>query len=293
MLEPERILRLEDERVVLLDQRALPERRSRSPAAVRPRSPRRSGRWSCAARPAIGIAAAYGIALAASARRGPRGSRRACCAPPDRPRSTWPGRSRRCATTRRPSGRVRSIATRSPAAARWPRTRRPCSPPGTRALTHCNAGGLATGGYGSAVGALAGCPRRGLRRACLGRRDAAAAAGGAPDRLGARGGRGPVHGHRRLGRGVAHGRAARSTRSSPAPTASPPTATPPTRSAPTVSPCSPPTTASRSTSSRRARRVDHAIPDGAAIPIEERDPAELGTRFPARNPAFDVTPGRR
>ena len=26
--------------------------------------------------------------------------------------------------------------------------------PGTRALTHCNAGGLATGGYGSAVGAL-------------------------------------------------------------------------------------------------------------------------------------------
>ena len=26
--------------------------------------------------------------------------------------------------------------------------------PGTKALTHCNAGGLATGGYGSAVGAL-------------------------------------------------------------------------------------------------------------------------------------------
>src|SRR5439155_2357032 len=26
--------------------------------------------------------------------------------------------------------------------------------PGTRALTHCNAGGLATGGYGTAVGAL-------------------------------------------------------------------------------------------------------------------------------------------
>ena len=26
--------------------------------------------------------------------------------------------------------------------------------PGTRALTHCNAGGLATGGYGTALGAL-------------------------------------------------------------------------------------------------------------------------------------------
>ena len=35
---------------------------------------------------------------------------------------------------------------------------------------------------------------------------------------------------------------------------------------------------------------DPATPNGAAIPIEERDPAEITTRFPARNPAFDVTP---
>src|SRR4051812_46942043 len=34
--------------------------------------------------------------------------------------------------------------------------------PGTRALTHCNAGGLATGGYGSAVGALYAAWERGL-----------------------------------------------------------------------------------------------------------------------------------
>ena len=34
--------------------------------------------------------------------------------------------------------------------------------PGTRALTHCNAGGLATGGYGSAVGALLAAWERGL-----------------------------------------------------------------------------------------------------------------------------------
>jgi methylthioribose-1-phosphate isomerase len=36
--------------------------------------------------------------------------------------------------------------------------------------------------------------------------------------------------------------------------------------------------------------LDPETPDGAEIPIEERDPAELTSRFPARNPAFDVTP---
>jgi methylthioribose-1-phosphate isomerase len=36
--------------------------------------------------------------------------------------------------------------------------------------------------------------------------------------------------------------------------------------------------------------LDRATPDGAGIPIEERDPAEVSDRFPARNPAFDVTP---
>jgi methylthioribose-1-phosphate isomerase len=36
--------------------------------------------------------------------------------------------------------------------------------------------------------------------------------------------------------------------------------------------------------------VDPATPDGRAIPIEERDPREVSDRFPARNPAFDVTP---
>lgn len=36
--------------------------------------------------------------------------------------------------------------------------------------------------------------------------------------------------------------------------------------------------------------VDPATPTGAGIPIEERDGSELTARFPARNPAFDVTP---
>ncbi len=35
---------------------------------------------------------------------------------------------------------------------------------------------------------------------------------------------------------------------------------------------------------------DLSIPDGAAIPVEERDAREVSTRFPAWNPAFDVTP---
>jgi len=38
--------------------------------------------------------------------------------------------------------------------------------------------------------------------------------------------------------------------------------------------------------------VDLACRDGAAIPIEERDGAEISDRFPAWNPAFDVTPAR-
>ena len=36
--------------------------------------------------------------------------------------------------------------------------------------------------------------------------------------------------------------------------------------------------------------VDPETPTGAEIPIEERDPREVSARFPARNPAFDVTP---
>jgi len=37
--------------------------------------------------------------------------------------------------------------------------------------------------------------------------------------------------------------------------------------------------------------VDPETPSGALIPIEERDPVEVTRRFAARNPAFDVTPG--
>jgi methylthioribose-1-phosphate isomerase len=36
--------------------------------------------------------------------------------------------------------------------------------------------------------------------------------------------------------------------------------------------------------------IDPHTPAGAAIPIEERDPSELGAGVPALNLAFDVTP---
>jgi methylthioribose-1-phosphate isomerase len=36
--------------------------------------------------------------------------------------------------------------------------------------------------------------------------------------------------------------------------------------------------------------LDAAAATGADIPIEERDSVEISTRFPALNPAFDVTP---
>ena len=36
--------------------------------------------------------------------------------------------------------------------------------------------------------------------------------------------------------------------------------------------------------------IDPDTPDGAAIPIEERDPQEVVADAPAFNPAFDVTP---
>jgi methylthioribose-1-phosphate isomerase len=161
--------------------------------------------------------------------------------------------------------------------------------PGTRALTHCNAGGLATGGYGSAVGALRAAWEQGLlahvwvdetRPLLQGARltaweleglgvphaviaDAAAAhlmarnevdcvVTGA-DRIAANGDTANKIGTYGLAVAAAH------------------------HGIPlyVVAPTS---------------TVDRATPNGAGIPIEERDGAELTSRFPARNPAFDVTP---
>jgi methylthioribose-1-phosphate isomerase len=161
--------------------------------------------------------------------------------------------------------------------------------PGTRALTHCNAGGLATGGYGSAVGALRAAWERGLLERVLvdetrpllqGARltaweleaagiphaviaDSAAAslmARGEVDLV--------VTGADRV---AANGDTANKIGTYALAVLADYHGLPLYVIAPTST-------------------IDLATPKGSEIPIEERDPAEVSTRFPARNPAFDVTP---
>jgi methylthioribose-1-phosphate isomerase len=160
---------------------------------------------------------------------------------------------------------------------------------GTRALTHCNAGGLATGGYGSAVGALVAAWERGLLERVLvdetrpllqGARltaweleaagiphaviaDSAAAsmmARGEVDLV--------VTGADRI---AANGDTANKIGTYSLAVLARHHEIPLYVVAPTTT-------------------VDLATPSGAGIPIEERDPAEITARFPALNPAFDVTP---
>jgi methylthioribose-1-phosphate isomerase len=160
---------------------------------------------------------------------------------------------------------------------------------GTRALTHCNAGGLATGGYGSAVGALYAAWERGLLRQVWvdetrpllqGARltaweleqasiphaviaDSAAAslmAAGDVDCV--------VTGADRI---AANGDTANKIGTYSLAVLAHHHGIPLYVVAPTST-------------------VDLRTPDGSAIPIEERDPTEVTARFAARNPAFDVTP---
>jgi methylthioribose-1-phosphate isomerase len=288
-LEPDRIVRLEDGAVVLLDQRLLPleeiEVACRSAAelaeAIRTMVVRGA--------PAIGVAAAYGIALAAAqgadldeADRVLRASR------PTAVNLAWaldrmrhdPSAEQARALHADEVRRCREMAAHTAELLR----------PGTRALTHCNAGGLATGGYGSAVGALLTAWERGLlervwvdetRPLLQGARltaweletagiphaviaDSAAAslmAAGevdcvitGADRIAANGDTANKIGTYGLAVLARH------------------------HGIPMI------VVAPSST-------VDLQTPDGTAIPIEERAGAEVTARFPARNPAFDVTPG--
>jgi len=281
-------VRLEEDAVVLLDQRRLPdevvELRCESARDVADAIRALAVRGA----PAIGVAAAYGIALAAArgddlaeADRVLRGSR------PTAVNLAWaldemridpsPERARRIHADE--VDRCRRMAAHAA----------DLLAPGTRALTHCNAGGLATGGYGSAVGALVTAFERGLlahvwvdetRPLLQGARltawelDAAAiphaviadsaaaslmAAGevdcvitGA-DRIAANGDTANKIGTYSLAVLAHH-------HDLPLYVVAPSTT------------------------------VDLSASDGSAIPIEERDPAEITARFPARNPAFDVTP---
>ena len=153
-LAPYDIVRLEDDRVVLLDQRRLPEEQveleCRSAAEVADAIRTLAVRGA----PAIGIAAAYGYALAA--RNGEHTDEAAEVLAASRPTAVnlaWALAEVRAAPD--PAERARQLH-----AEELDRCRRMAGhaaalfAPGSSVLTHCNAGGLATGGYGSAVGAI-------------------------------------------------------------------------------------------------------------------------------------------
>jgi methylthioribose-1-phosphate isomerase len=288
VLDPERILRLEGDRVVFLDQRKLPAEEvdvvCGSAAEVADAITTMVVRGA----PAIGIAAAYGIAVAAAhgedldeADAVLRASR------PTAVNLTWaldemrgdPSAEHARAIHQDEVQRCRTMAAHTAE----------LLSPGTRALTHCNAGGLATGGYGSAVGALLAAWDRDVlthvwvdetRPLLQGARltaweleeagipfavitDSMAASMMAAgevdvvvtgaDRIAANGDTANKIGTYGLAVLAAH------------------------HGIPfyIVAPSS---------------TVDHATASGAGIPIEERDASEVTPRFPARNPAFDVTP---
>lgn len=287
-LTPERIVRLEDDAVVVLDQRRLPdeevELRCRSSAEVAEAIRTLAVRGA----PAIGIAAAYGLALAA--RNGEDRDAAYATLVSSRPTAVnlrWaldglredpsPERARRIheAEVER-CRRMAALAADLIA-------------PGSRVLTHCNAGGLATGGYGTALGAIRAAWERGLvervwvgetRPLLQGARltaweleqlgvphaviaDAAAAslmAKGDVDCV--------VVGADRIAR---NGDTANKIGTYALAVLACHHGVPLYVVAPTST-------------------VDRATPTGAQIPIEERDGAELTPRFEALNPAFDVTP---
>jgi methylthioribose-1-phosphate isomerase len=289
-LEAAQIVRYEEEgpRVVLLDQRRLPdeevELECRSVAEVAAAIRGLAIRGA----PAIGVAAAYGLALAA--RRGEDLDEAAAVLAASRPTAVnlaWALEQMR--------------ADPSPAAARAlheeevARCRAMASHaaelfgPSTRALTHCNAGGLATGGYGSAVGALRTAWEQGLlervwvdetRPLLQGSRLTAweLEAAGIPHAVIADSAAGSlmaagevdcvVTGADRI---AANGDTANKIGTYSLAVLARHHGIPLYVVAPTST-------------------VDLAALTGAEIPIEERDAREITSRFAARNPAFDVTP---
>ena len=289
-LDPDQIVRFEEDgpAVVLLDQRRLPGEvayltcRSVDELADAIRT------LAVRGAPAIGVAAAYGIALAAA--RGDDLQEAAALLRASRPTAVnlaWavdellpePTVERARELHADEVDRCRRMAAHAAELLR----------PGTRALTHCNAGGLATGGYGTAVGALRAAWERGLLERVLvdetrpllqGSRltafeleqlgipyaviaDSAAAsmmAAGEVDCV--------VTGADRI---AANGDTANKIGTYALAVLAKHHAIPLYVVAPTST-------------------VDLATPTGAEIPIEERAPEEITRHFAARNPAFDVTP---
>jgi methylthioribose-1-phosphate isomerase len=288
-LKPDQILRLEEDRVVLLDQRRLPDEEAevecRSAAEVAEAIRVMVVRGA----PAIGIAAAYGYALAAA--KGEDLDEAAAVLLAARPTAVnlaWALGEMRGAAD--PRSRAREIHEEEVARChRMGEHAADLLSPDASPLTHCNAGGLATGGYGTAVGALrAGFARGLLRHVFVGETRpllqgsrltaweleragiphtviADAAAGS----LMARGE--VTHVLTGADRVAANGDTANKIGTYPLAVLAAHHGIPFYVVAPTST-------------------LDPATQTGADIPIEERDASEVTDRFPARNPAFDVTP---
>ena len=287
-LDPERIVRLEHDAVVLLDQRRLPgeEVELRCESAVEVAEAIRT--LAIRGAPAIGVAAAYGYVLAAG-----RGEDldlaydELVSSRPTAVNLRWaleeiridPTLERARQLHRTEVDRCRQMAAHAAALVE----------PAARVLTHCSTGALATAGYGSALGAIRTAWERGLvrhvwvdetRPLLQGARltaweletlgipfdvitDGAAASFMAAgevdciftgaDRIAASGDTANKIGTYGLAV-VAHHHGI-----------------PLYVVAPTST-------------------LDPEMASGADIPIEERDAAEVSPRFTARNPAFDVTP---
>jgi methylthioribose-1-phosphate isomerase len=289
VLAPERIVRLESDRVVLLDQRRLPDEEVELVCGSAAEVAEAIRTLAVRGAPAIGIAAGYGYALAAQ--RGEDLDEAAAVLEAARPTAAnlaWALREVREASD--PARRARELHVEE-----VDRCRRMSVHaagllgPGSRALTHCNTGGLATGGQGSALGAVQEAWSEGLVRHVFvdetrpllqGARLTAweLEAAGIPHTVIADSAAGHL-----LARGevdavlvgadriAANGDTANKIGTYPLAVLA-------TRHDVPFIVVAPSST------------IDLETPIGAEIPIEERDPAEVSARFPARNPAFDVTP---
>jgi methylthioribose-1-phosphate isomerase len=289
VLKAERILRLESDRVVLLDQRRLPDEEveliCRSAAEVAQAIRELAVRGA----PAIGIAAAYGYALAAE--RGEDVDEAFAVLAAARPTAAnlvWALREVRSAAD--PATCARELHDEEVERCRRMSVHAASLlEDGSRALTHCNTGGLATGGHGTALGALAEGWSRGLLRHVFvdetrpllqGARLTAweLESAGIPHTVVADSAAGYLLAAGEVDcvfvgadRIAANGDTANKIGTYPLAVVAVRHAVPFYVVAPTST-------------------IDPQTPTGSGIPIEERDPREVTSRFPARNPAFDVTP---
>ena len=292
-LQPDEIVRLDAEAVVLLDQRLLPgevgylECRTAGEVAEAIRT------LAVRGAPAIGIAAAYGYALAAA--RGDDLEEAAAVLLGSRPTAVnlpWA-----IAEMRRGDQAPEALAARARAlheeeverCGRMADHAAGLLGPHSRALTHCNAGALATGGIGTALGAIREGYERGLvskvlvgetRPLLQGARLTAweLERAGVPHAVVADGAAGSLMARGEVDlvltgadRIAANGDAANKIGTYALAVLAAHHRIPFYVVAPSST-------------------VDLAAADGAAIPIEERDPGEITPRFDALNPAFDVTP---